>query len=437
MLGIWYNREMIKIQDTITKQETIFNNQLVILVVSCILFLVSSVPVFAQIDLTSGYTLSSNDQLASIIIAPNTARRVAFIDLQTTTDYPALPLDKTLASVVYSYSLLPAGNNRLAQPITLAVRYQETSDRFKEIFIFDGADAKWKHLTGGIDLDNQELTAQTTLASGYLAVFSDKLNRSEYLKEELNSPTILVTDAASGEILVERNSNIARPLASLTKVMTAAIFLDNNPGWKKMVTMLKSDDTIPSKIYVKAGDKISTRDLFFATLVHSANNAAKALARSTGLSSAEFVRQMNLKAKELGMNNTEFVEPTGLSSGNISTAEDYLKLSQNLFTSDIFLQATTVKKYVISVVRGKKTLKIAVANSNKILNSPFIITGSKTGYTTEAGRCLMIRAKNKDNREVIAIIMGATVPGRQWTDMNSLLAAALDSNNTLNLTTAK
>lgn len=384
----------------------------------------------AQIDITAGYITRSTDQQTQITIAPNTLGRVAFIDLQITADYPALPLDKALASGVYNYSLLPAGENRLAYPITVSARYQDAIGGFKEIFIYDGAEAKWKHFSGNIDFDKKELTAQTTLASGYVAVLADKIDRSEYLKEELNSPTILVADAASGEILVERNSNIARPIASLTKVMTAAIFLENNPGWKKMVAMKKSDDTIPSKIYVKTGDEISTRDLFFATLVHSANNAAKALARSTGLSSAQFVRQMNLKAKELGMDNTKFTDVTGLGAGNVSTAADYLKLSQALLKNVLFVQATTAKKYTMSVVRGKKTLKITVANSNKILNSPFTITGSKTGFTYEAGRCLMIRAKNNDNREVVAVIMGATVPGKQWSDMNSLLAAALDRSNT-------
>ena len=446
MLGICYNAEMTnyKIQKLKTKQRLSVIPHLMRdpfswipafagMTLTCLALLMSSIPASAQTDIASGHTLQSSDGQARIIIPPN-ANRVAFVDLAASADYPALPLDKTLASNVYNYYLLPASDNRLEYPITLATRFQDAARGFKEIFIYDGAAAKWKHLTGAIDLDKNELTAQTTLASGYIAVLADKVDRSEYLKEELNSPTILVADAQSGDILVEQNSAIARPIASLTKIMAAAVFLDNNPGWKKLITMQRVDDTIPAKIYVKPGDKISTRDLFFATLVHSANNAAKALARSTGLTSAQFVRQMNAKAQTLGMASTKFVEPTGLAAGNISTAEDYLKLSQAMLKDPIFLQATTLKKYTLNVVRGKTTLKMAVANSNKILNSPFTITGSKTGYTTEAGRCLMIRAKNKDNREVIAIIMGATVPGKQWSDMNSLLAAALDEKTNYSLT---
>lgn len=393
------------------------------------MYLVSSAPAAAQIDLSPGYTLRSSDNQVTITAAPNTLNRTLYLDLAAAADYPPIPLDKTLASPVYNYAFLPANNNRLDYPVTINALFQPTVTGFKEIFIYDYAAAKWKHLTGSVDADKNELTAPTTLASGLLAVLADKLPRSEYLKEQLNSPTILVTDAQSGEILVERNSQVARPLASLTKLMTAAVFLDNNPGWKKLVTIIKSDDTIPSKIYVKPGDKISERDLFFAMLAHSANNAARALARSTGLSGASFVAQMNIKAKALGMTNTRFVDPTGLAAGNVSTAADYLKLAQAVLKDQLLLQATTIKEYRLAVVRGKKNLKMAVVNSNKILNSPFTITGSKTGYTDEAGRCLMIRAKNSGGREVVAIIMGATVPGRQWSDMNSLLAAALEDKN--------
>ncbi len=338
---------------------------------------------------------------------------------------PAIPPDKILVSSIFRYAALPATDNRLDNPLTFKFAYPAEENRFKEIFVYDESQAKWLHLPGAIESASATLTAQTTLASGFAAVLADRLERSEYLKADINAPSLLVVDAQSGEILIERESERQRSIASLTKMMTAAVFLDNKVGWQKMVTMQKSDDTIPAKIYVKTGDKISTRDLFFATLVHSANNAAKALARSTGLSEAEFARQMNAKAKALGMNSTHFVEPSGLSESNVSTAADYLKLTQTLLRDKIFLEATTLKTYRLSLLRGKKTVKLTVQNSNKILNSPYIITGSKTGYTTEAGRCLMIRAKNKAGREVIAIIMGGTVPGRQWSDMNALLAAAL------------
>jgi len=382
-------------------------------------------PASAQTDLSSGYTLRSPGNDLEISVAPNAINRSLYVDLQEASSWPAIPVDKVLISKVYYYAFLPAAENRLDSPLALTASYPQDEERFKEIFVFDEPTGTWRHLTGGIDTTINKLSAQTARASSFVAMMADKLDRGEYLKQDINSPSILVADAGSGAILLERGSNIKRPIASLTKLMTVAVFLDNNPGWSKKIAMQKSDDTIPAKIYVKVGDKISTRDLFFATLAPSANNAAKALARSTGLASRTFVAEMNKKAKALGMVNTRFVEPTGLSAGNVSTAEDYLKLAQDLLKNNLVRQATTIKKYQLTLTRGKKTIKLALTNSNKILDSPFTITGSKTGYTTEAGRCLMIRAKNKDNREVIVITLGATAPGKQWTDMNALLAAAL------------
>ena len=89
----------------------------------------------------------------------------------------------------------------------------------------------------------------------------------------------------------------------------------------------------------------------------------------------------------------------------------------------LFLQATTSKRYTVTDLTRRR--KITVANTNQILKSPYIITGSKTGFTYEAGRCLMIKAKNRAGREVIAIIMGADKVGAHWQDMNLLLDAAL------------
>ena len=187
--------------------------------------------------------------------------------------------------------------------------------------------------------------------------------------------------------------------------------------------MRAEDDAIPAKIYVRQGDTLTTRDLFYATLARSANNAAKALARATGLSEQAFVAAMNRKAAELGMRNTHFTEVTGLSEENISTARDYLILSKKLFADMLFLQATTPKYVTIATVNNGKRYRLQ--NTNQLLDVPYVVVGSKTGYTAEAGRCIIMKAKNKAGREIIAITLGADVVGAQWEDMRLLLDAAL------------
>jgi D-alanyl-D-alanine carboxypeptidase len=157
--------------------------------------------------------------------------------------------------------------------------------------------------------------------------------------------------------------------------------------------------------------------------LRSANNAAKALARSTGLSQENFVANMNQKAARLHMQDTQFAEPTGLSEDNVSTAQDMYKLARHVFADLTFLQATTPKTFTIASVNNGKRHNLR--NTNKAIDVPFVVIGSKTGYTHEAGRCLVMKARNDDGREVIAITLGGEVPGEQWDDMRELLNASL------------
>ena len=379
--------------------------------------------IITKSTLNQGYSIISPNQDLEIKIAPNSLNRSIFTELIKPEFYPSVPLDKTRISNVYYYSILPTTNNKLWEDISITFKYPLNETRYREIYIYNGELSEWTNLPGNITLANQTLTTSTNWASGFIAVFADHLDKSEYLKEKINSPSMLIADIKTGEILVERESSVIRPIASLTKLMTTAVFLDNNPGWDKRVSMKAADDTIPSKIYVRNGDTFTTHDLFYATLVKSANNAANALARSTGLTHDQFVQKMNEKAKLFGMNNTHFEEVTGLSKKNVSTAADYFILTKKLFSSMTFLQATTQKYFTIATVDNRK--KYRMKNSNKLLNVPYTVLGSKTGFTYEAGRCLAMKVKNKQGREVLAITLGANKFGAHWDDMRTLLDATL------------
>ncbi|MDP3995358.1 MAG: serine hydrolase, partial [bacterium] len=357
-------------------------------------------------EFAAGALIATKDQ--DIRIAP-AVPRTAFAELITPAYYPAIPLDKTLVSNVYHFAVLPATENKLSTDLAVTLKYPPSEERFKEIYLYNQELGLWQHLAGSIDPATSEITASTNWASGFVAVFADHVARSEYLKERLESPSIFVADARTGEILIERGSDIVRPIASLTKLMTAAEFLEHNPGWSAPVALKASDDTIPAKIYANAGEVFTAHDLFYATLLKSANNAARALARSTGLSSTAFVSAMNQKASDLGMENTRYAEPTGLSEENISTAKDVYTLSRHVFSDMAFLKATTPKTLTIASVNSGK--RHVLENSNKAIDVPYVVIGSKTGFTYEAGRCLVMKARNKEGREVIAVTLGGGTPG--------------------------
>lgn len=377
-------------------------------------------------EIWNGYKIEFPENEGAIEIIANSINRSANIEIIKMDNFPEIPKDKDLASSVYHFSILPTTQNKLSSQIIISLSYNPTDVRWKEIYFYNQELGSWERVHGNIDTQKNQISTQTNCASAFIAVMSDHLNKNEDLKEKINSPIILIIDAKTGETLVERQSNVARPIASLTKLMTAAVFLDHNPGWDKKITMTNQDDAIPAKIYIKTGEKLTIKDLFYATLLKSANNAAKALARSTGLSNNEFVRQMNEKASQFGMVNTHFEEVTGLSEKNVSTAHDLMILSKKLFSDMTFLRATTPNRITIATANTRK--KIILENSNSIINSqstPYTVLGSKTGYTYEAGRCLDMKVKNKSGKEIISIIMGADKPGAQWDDGIKLINAAL------------
>lgn len=371
-------------------------------------------------EMKNGYSVSFDSDKIKLETSKQ-SQRGAFVEMLKPKTSPKIPLDKKKISEIYNFSVLPATDNTLSEEITITIKYKGDEKEWKEIYIYQNEKQEWKKITGEIENNNQ-IKIKTNQASGFIAVFQDNLYKSDYTKEKIDSPVILVSDAKTGETLIERKSEEIRPIASLTKLMTAAVFLDNNPGWDKKIKITKEDDAIPSKIYVNPGETITTQDLFYATLIKSANNAAKALARSTGLTKEEFVKKMNEKAKELGMKNTYFEEETGLSEKNVSTAQDLFLLSKKLFSDIVMLKSTTPKKMIIKTAEGKK---ITLENSNKALDTKYPVLGSKTGYTPEAGRCVIMKTKNKDNKEIIAITIGTEKPGAQWTDIKTAIDAAL------------
>jgi D-alanyl-D-alanine carboxypeptidase len=216
--------------------------------------------------------------------------------------------------------------------------------------------------------------------------------------------SFVVIDVATDKILLEKNSNEQLPIASLTKLMTALVFWDTNPNLDQVVTIREEDDRAPAKIKVFPGDEIAVADLYYSALVGSTNNAMAALVRSTGLGEQEFVARMNKKAAELGLNNTIFIEPTGLNSNNLSTTEDIVRLLAEAFKNKKIEEALKLDHYEFGL-RNRRSKQI-VWNTNELLNSYLSISGGKTGYIKEAGYNLAVKIKGEKGQEIIIALLG-------------------------------
>lgn len=246
----------------------------------------------------------------------------------------------------------------------------------------------------------------------------------ESLGIAVTAKSAVVLDEQTGKILFSKNAGEVRPLASITKLMTALVFLEHNPGWEKVVTITKDDARVGGIVYLLPGEQVTVSDLFNLTLVSSTNEAAVALASSTGLELGEFVNLMNEKAVELGLQNTKFVEPTGLEPGNVSTAYELSLLAKEVFSQPEIAKVTRQRVYNFSILNSGRLRKAVTTND---LLSTFIndknygyeILGAKTGFLEEAGYCLTTQIVKGEN-SIIITLLGSSTEKDRWQEVKGL-----------------
>ena len=207
---------------------------------------------------------------------------------------------------------------------------------------------------------------------------------------DLKSSVAYVIDQDTREVLLSKNDQAVLPIASLTKLMTALIIKELNLPMDEMIVITQDDvDTEKgSSSRLRVGTELSRRELLHLALMSSENRAAHALGRSAPGGLPTFVAQMNNKARELGMKDTRYVEPTGLSSKNQSSAQDLAKLVNVAYDDATVREFSTWPQYEVSV--GDRTLQYR--NTNRLVNNPQWDIGlQKTGYISEAGRCLVMQ----------------------------------------------
>lgn len=205
-----------------------------------------------------------------------------------------------------------------------------------------------------------------------------------------SSKSSVVMDLDSGRVLYENDANHQRLIASITKIMTAILAIENGDLDKKVIVGEEVLSMYGTNIYVEVGEKMTMRDLIYGLLLRSGNDAAVVIAKEIGGTEAKFVQMMNSKAREIGMKNTVFKNPHGLDevTENYSTAYDMALLSKYAFSNKIYRKIVATKKYEVST--GKKTY--LWYNRNRLLDNYKYCTGGKNGYTPSAGKTLVSTA---------------------------------------------
>jgi len=213
-------------------------------------------------------------------------------------------------------------------------------------------------------------------------------------------------DSEKGNILYQKNSNQVLPVASLSKIMTAIIALESfNP--EEIVKVSKNSVTITGdKGGLITDEELKIKDLLYIMLIESSNDAAMSLAEDNPrLTYDEFINSMNSKAKELGLENTSFVEPVGLSPDNRSTALEIADLTKYAFRFPLILEILKTPETTVFSIDNKFIHNLTT--TNKLLGKIPQIIGGKTGYTEEAGGC-MLTISNISEDYLIIVVLGST-----------------------------
>ncbi len=219
----------------------------------------------------------------------------------------------------------------------------------------------------------------------------------------LKSSVAFVLDQDTKEVLFSKNSAAVLPIASLTKLMTALVVTENKMPLNEVLSITQDDIDLEkgSRSRLMVGTQLTREQMLHLALMSSENRAANALGRNYPGGVAAFVVAMNRKAADLGMHDTHYVEPTGLSSGNQSSARDLATLVSAAHRHSIIRELSTSPEYQVAV--GKHQLQFH--NTNRLIANPSWEIGlQKTGYISEAGRCLVMQAKMA-GRQLIMIFL--------------------------------
>lgn len=232
-----------------------------------------------------------------------------------------------------------------------------------------------------------------------------------------NSRRYIVYDRISKSMIIGKNEDVKSAMASTTKIITTIVILEKADLNEKVTVSAKAGGTGGSRLGLKRGDKASVRDLLYGLMLRSGNDAAVALAEHVGGSVKGFAELMNEKAIELGLTNTHFVTPHGLDDANhYTTALELAKLTDYAMDNETFAKIVGTKSTTIYINNQSRQIN----NTNELLGVLNGVVGVKTGFTNNAGRCLVTETK-RNNMDIITIVLGADTKKDRTKDSVNLI----------------
>ncbi len=247
-----------------------------------------------------------------------------------------------------------------------------------------------------------------------------KVDASGDLVPDLRAAAAIIFDPQTNEVLWEENSQSQRSIASITKVMTAVVFLESNPDPSQEVTIVRADVYQASTTKLWTNDRVTVDDLLHLLLIPSDNAAARALARISPQGSAGFVSRMNEKAAEMGLASTQYADPSGLLSDNVSSAYDMARLIAYASADDRISTIMRTPEYTVHA--AKRTLNFH--STNQLLGrGEYDVRAGKTGFISKAGYCLATLLRMpQGGQQVAVVVLGARSNAGRFLETQNLFS---------------
>lgn len=243
------------------------------------------------------------------------------------------------------------------------------------------------------------------------------LDVSDLPNHRVRAAAAVVYNPDSHEIVWEAGALEQRPIASITKVMTALVLLDQNLDLTRDVVVSRRDVRRASTTYLRRNERITLNNLLHLALIASDNAAARVLARASGLGTDRFIAAMNDKAEELGLDDTQFVDTSGLHEDNLSTPYDVARLIIHASEEPTLARIMRTRSYRLRTSRRGLTVR----NTNRLLRGRHVIQGGKTGYIDEAGYCLATVVKLPGSEPLAVVVLGAVSNAGRFREVRRLV----------------
>lgn len=318
-----------------------------------------------------------------------------------------------------------------------------------DVVVNDYGPVRTTHPDRVVDLDAVAFARLAPLGQGTITVAVEELTGTAPVVAPTPAPILpkkptelsisarsgAVLNSADKKIIWTKDENAVVPLASLSKLVAVKVFLETKPNLKKVVSYSVKDEqlnalyvplSVSARLKLKDKDQVTIKDLLYSSLIGSTNNTVESLVRLSGISRETFIARMNKRVKDWGAKKTKFVEPTGLSTKNVTTAKEYVIIAREVFLDPIISQASSLPSYSLTTINTK--IKHSFQNTNLLArNAKSGLLGSKTGYLEEAGNCLVTKWPTVKNKNIIVILFGEPTRQASIDDTKALVSYATDT----------